>query len=117
MHNTKQQEEQTSAQYWTSGGNLGGGLGRSASIELGLNVNCLTREKTLILCGGGAGRDGIGNSFVMGVEEEEEEEEEEKGSAPWRCSRYIWIHSSQVEKYQMVIQEVAPGDGMVGEWE
>jgi hypothetical protein len=44
----------TPAQYWISAGSLGGGLGRSASEELGRNVNRSTNEKTLV-CRVGAG--------------------------------------------------------------
>jgi hypothetical protein len=38
----------TPAQYWISGGNFGGGLGRSVSVELGLKVNLSTSEKTFV---------------------------------------------------------------------
>jgi hypothetical protein len=38
----------TPAQYWISGGSLGGGLGRSVSVELGLKVNRSTSENTFV---------------------------------------------------------------------
>ena len=38
----------TPAQYWISGGSLGGGFGRSVSVELGRNVNLSTNENTLV---------------------------------------------------------------------
>jgi len=51
----------TPAQYWISGGNLGGGLGRSVSVELGLKVNRSTKENTLVCRG----------EPEMGIEEED----------------------------------------------
>ena len=41
----------TPAQYWISGGSLGGGLGRSVSVELGLKVNRSTKENTFVCRG------------------------------------------------------------------
>jgi hypothetical protein len=38
----------TPAQYWISGGSVGGGFGRSYSCELGLNVNRSTKENTFV---------------------------------------------------------------------
>jgi hypothetical protein len=38
----------TPAQYWISGGSVGGGLGRSYSCELGRNVNRSTSENTFV---------------------------------------------------------------------
>ena len=41
----------TPAQYWISGGRVGGGLGESSSDELGRKVNLSTREKTFVIRG------------------------------------------------------------------
>jgi hypothetical protein len=68
----------TPAQYWISGGNLGGGLGRSISVELGLKVNRSTKENTLVCRGEAEERvaeDG-GVGFDVEVEEVREDEEE-----------------------------------------
>jgi hypothetical protein len=53
-------------------------LGRSVSVELGLNVNRSTREKTLVWRGGGAEDDGA--SIVFDVELEKADVEEEGSS-------------------------------------
>ena len=44
----------TPAQYWISGGRLGGGLGDSSSDELCRYVNRSTRAKTFVIRGGTA---------------------------------------------------------------
>jgi hypothetical protein len=58
----------TPAQYCISGGNVGGGFGRSYSWELGRNVNRSTSENTFVWRGavGGAGdsaEDAAGGAF------------------------------------------------------
>jgi hypothetical protein len=48
----------TEAQYCISGGSLGGGFGRSVSVELGRKVNLSTSENTLV-CLVGVGGEGV----------------------------------------------------------
>jgi hypothetical protein len=59
----------TPAQYWISGGSVGGGFGRSYSCELGRNVNRSTSENTFVWRGDvvdvtrGAAAAGLGAAF------------------------------------------------------
>ena len=68
----------TPAQYWISGGSLGGGLGRSVSVELGLKVNRSTKENTLVCLGEVEERveEDVGVGFDVEVDEARVDEEE-----------------------------------------
>ena len=68
----------TPAQYWISGGSLGGGLGRSVSVELGLKVNRSTKENTFVCRGEVEMRveEDSGAGFDVEVEEEAKLDEE-----------------------------------------
>ena len=85
----------TPAQYWISGGNLGGGLGRSVSVELGLEVNRSTKENTLVYRG----------ELEMGVKEEDsgvifdvevEEAREDEGGSSWAA---MTVKVEEVEEF------------------
>jgi hypothetical protein len=57
----------TPAQYWISGGSVGGGFGRSYSCELGRNVNRSTSENTFVWRGVVVDAAGAGAGCAIGL--------------------------------------------------
>lgn len=57
----------TPAQYWISGGSVGGGFGRSYSCELGRNVNRSTSENTFVWRGDVVDATRVAAAAVLGT--------------------------------------------------